>query len=55
MRTVDSLAHVYQLRVELLYLKPAICRQILVPGSIERPKLNGVLLWTMGWDGGPPP
>jgi Plasmid pRiA4b ORF-3-like protein len=52
LRTVESQAPVYQLRVELLYLKPAIWRQVLVPGSIKLPKLHGVLLWTMGWDGG---
>jgi Plasmid pRiA4b ORF-3-like protein len=36
----------------MLNLKPAIWRQILVPGSIKLPKLHGVLLWAMGWDGG---
>jgi Plasmid pRiA4b ORF-3-like protein len=51
-RPVDSQAPVYQLRVELLHLKPAIWRQILVPGSIKLPKLHSVLLWTMGWEGG---
>jgi hypothetical protein len=35
-----------------MHLKPAIWRQILVPGSIRLPKLHVVLLWAMGWDGG---
>jgi hypothetical protein len=52
LRTVDSQAPVYQLRVELLYLKPTIWRQIRVPGSIKLPKLHGVLQRTMGSDGG---
>jgi hypothetical protein len=52
LRTVDSQAPVYQLRIELLHLKPAIWRQILVPGSIKLPKLHVVLLSTMGWEGG---
>ena len=30
----------------------AIWRQILVPGSIRLSNLHGVLLWTMGWEGG---
>jgi hypothetical protein len=52
LQLVDLQASVYQLRVELLHLKPAIWRQILVPGSIKLPKLQLALLWTMGWDGG---
>jgi Plasmid pRiA4b ORF-3-like protein len=51
LRSVHSQVPVYQLRVELRHIKPAIWRQILVPGSIKLPKLHGVLLWAMGWDG----
>jgi hypothetical protein len=47
---VKSPSPVYQLRVELLYLKPTIWRQVLVPGSITLAKLHRVLQWSMGWD-----
>jgi hypothetical protein len=50
LRTVDSNAPVCQLRVELLYLKPAIWRQILVPGSINLAKLHRVFQWSMRWE-----
>jgi Plasmid pRiA4b ORF-3-like protein len=43
---------VYQLHIELKYLKPAVWRRVLVPASIKLPKLHVVLLWAMGWDGG---
>ena len=52
LRMVNSQVPVYQLRVELLHIKPAIWRQILIPGSIKLPKLHVALLWAMGWDGG---
>lgn len=52
LRAVASPAPVYQMRVELLHIKPAIWRQILIPGSLRLPKLHVVLLWTMGWEGG---
>jgi Plasmid pRiA4b ORF-3-like protein len=52
LRIVNSQVPVYQLRVELLHIKPAIWRQILIPGSIKLPKLHVTLLWAMGWDGG---
>lgn len=42
----------FQLRIDLLHLKPAIWRRILVPGSIKLPTLHVVLLQTMGWMGG---
>jgi hypothetical protein len=51
-RTIDSSAPVYQLRIELLHIEPAIWRRILVPASIKLPKLHVVLLCAMGWDGG---
>ncbi|MEO7465172.1 MAG: plasmid pRiA4b ORF-3 family protein, partial [Nitrosospira sp.] len=44
-------APVYQLRVELLHIKPAIWRQLVVPGTIKLSRLHVVLLWTMGWEG----
>ena len=50
LRAVDSNAPVYQLRVEPLYLKPAIWRQVLVPGSIKLAKLHRVFQWSMGWE-----
>jgi hypothetical protein len=50
LRAADSHTPVYQLRVELLYLKPAVWRQVLVPGSIKLPKLHRVFQWSMGWD-----
>ena len=52
LRTVNSPAPIYQLRVELLHLKPVIWRQILVPGSIKLSKLHVVLQYAMGWEGG---
>ena len=51
LRVVKAPAPVYQLRVELQHIKPAIWRQILVPGSIKLSKLHVVLLLAMGWDG----
>ena len=52
LRVVKAPAPVFQLRIDLLHLKPAIWRRILVPGSIKLPKLHVVLLQTMGWMGG---
>lgn len=52
LRAVNSPAPVYQLHIELKYLKPAVWRRVLVPASIKLPKLHVVLLWAMGWDGG---
>nr|WP_322075672.1 plasmid pRiA4b ORF-3 family protein [Burkholderia cenocepacia] len=42
----------YILRVELKYIKPAIWRRIVVPGSIRLGKLHVVLQLAMGWEGG---
>src|SRR6266568_4653569 len=52
LRAVPTAAGVYQLRIELRYLKPAIWRRVLVPGSIKLSQLHVVLLWSMGWLGG---
>ena len=52
LRAINSSAPDYVLRVELLHIKPAIWRRIVVPGSIKLPKLHAVLLLAMGWDGG---
>jgi Plasmid pRiA4b ORF-3-like protein len=52
LRAVKAAAPIYELRIELLYLEPAIWRRILVPASIKLSKLHLVLLWTMGWAGG---
>ena len=52
LRAVKAATPIYQLRIELLYLEPAIWRRILVPASIKLPKLHVALLWTMGWAGG---
>ncbi|CAN7341362.1 plasmid pRiA4b ORF-3 family protein [Trinickia sp. LjRoot230] len=51
-RAVNSPAPVYQLHIELKYLKPAVWRRVLVPASIRLPKLHVVLLLAMGWEGG---
>ena len=52
LRAVKAAAPIYQLRIELLYLEPAIWRRILVPATIKLSKLHVTLLWTMGWAGG---
>lgn len=52
LRAVKAAPPIYQLRMELLGIKPAIWRRILVPGSLRLHKLHVVLLWTMGWAGG---
>ena len=52
LRAVKAPAQVYQLRIELLYVEPAIWRRILVPATIKLHKLHVVLQWTMGWAGG---
>lgn len=36
---------------ELQYIKPAIWRRIIVPGSIRLGKLHVMLLLAMGWEG----
>jgi hypothetical protein len=51
-RAIRSAASIYQLHIELLDVRPAIWRRILVAGSIKLHKLHGVLLRTMGWAGG---
>lgn len=40
---------VYQLRIELLYIEPAIWRTILVPETISLAKLDRVVQAAMGW------
>jgi pRiA4b ORF-3-like protein len=52
LRAVKASAPVYVLRIELLDLRPAIWRRLMVPGSIKLDKLHTVLRVTMGWDGG---
>lgn len=52
LRAAKTAAPIYQLRIELLDVHPAIWRRVLVPGSIKLHKLHAVLLWTMGWAGG---
>jgi len=52
LRAVKAPALVYQLRIELLGIKPTIWRRLLVPATIKLDRLHGVLLWTMGWAGG---
>ena len=52
LRAVKAAAPIYQLRIELLDVEPAIWREILVPASIKLPKLHVTLLWAMGWAGG---
>ena len=51
-RAVKVASPIYQLRIELLDVKPAIWRRLLVPGSVRLHKLHVILLWTMGWAGG---
>jgi hypothetical protein len=52
LRAVKTVPPIYQLRIELLEVEPAVWRQILVPASIKLHQLHVVLLWTMGWAGG---
>jgi hypothetical protein len=52
LRAVKAPSPIYQLRIELLDVKPAIWRRLLVPGSVKLHKFHAVLLWTMGWAGG---
>jgi len=49
---VKADAPLYQSRIELRDLEPAIWRQILLPASVKLPKLHVALLWTIGWAGG---
>lgn len=51
LRAVPVRAPIYQLRVELKYLRPAIWRRVVVPGSIKLWKLHAVLQAVMGWHG----
>ena len=52
LRVVKAPTPIYELRISLLHVKPVIWRRILVPGTINLPKLHVTLLWTMGWAGG---
>ena len=52
LRAVKASASVYVLRIDLLDLRPAIWRRLMVPGSIKLDKLHTVLRCTMGWNGG---
>jgi hypothetical protein len=40
---------VYQLRIELCHLQPAIWRRVLVPGSVTLAKLHQIIQLAMGW------
>ena len=42
----------YQLRVELVGIKPAIWRRFIVPPGIKLPKLHEAIQAAMGWHGG---
>jgi hypothetical protein len=46
----SAAASIYQLHISLRNLKPAIWRQVLVPGSITLEKLHWVIQLVMGWD-----
>lgn len=52
LRQVKAPVPDYVLRVELQYIKPAIWRRIVVPGSIRLGQLHVVLQLAMGWEGG---
>lgn len=39
-----------QLRIELLEMKPAVWRRVIVPASIKLPKLHRVIQGAMGWE-----
>ncbi|HEX6094660.1 MAG TPA: plasmid pRiA4b ORF-3 family protein [Dongiaceae bacterium] len=52
LRAVKAAAPLYQLRIELLHIKPPIWRRLLVPGAVKLHRLHAMLLWTMGWSGG---
>jgi hypothetical protein len=43
---------IYQLKIELQYLKPVVWRRVLVPASIRLPQLHAAILRSMGWEGG---
>ncbi len=43
---------VYQLKVTLMWVRPAIWRRLLVPGSISLASLHDILQTAMGWGGG---
>jgi hypothetical protein len=42
----------WQLYVELEDVRPKVWRRLLVPLTIELPRLHVMLLWGTGWDGG---
>src|ERR1700687_3092235 len=52
LRAAKATAPIYQLRIELLGVRPTIWRCILVPGSVKLHQLHAALLWKMGWAGG---
>lgn len=43
---------VYQLRIELAYIRPTVWRTILIPASATLTRLHGTILRAMGWAGG---
>jgi hypothetical protein len=52
LRVVKAADLAYQLRIELLGVKPKIWRRLLVPATMKLHQLHVALLWTMGWAGG---
>ena len=42
----------WQLYVELEDVRPKVWRRLLVPLTVELPRLHVMLLWGTGWDGG---
>lgn len=47
-----KLVPAYQLRIELVGIKPAIWRRVIVPPAIKLPKLHATIQIAMGWHGG---
>ena len=42
-------ANIYQLKIELPYIKPAIWRRLLVPSTVTLRGLHGIIQKSMGW------
>ncbi|HVS57063.1 MAG TPA: plasmid pRiA4b ORF-3 family protein, partial [Casimicrobiaceae bacterium] len=52
LRVVKAAAPVYQLRIELDDVRPAVWRRLQVSGAVKLHKLHVILQHTMGWCGG---
>lgn len=50
--SASALHRAYQLHIELRDVRPKVWRRLLVPATIDLPRLHVAILWGTGWQGG---